>query len=98
MDPLDHVRADLDGSHCAVCDGPVPGGATRILAHRDGVAVLQVACPGCGSESLDFRVDGATPTASPGPSRAQRRPVTVDDVLDMHVFLASWRGSLAELL
>jgi hypothetical protein len=89
MDPLDHVRAGLDGS-CAVCDGPVPAGATRILAQRDGVAVLQVACPACGSQSLEFR--------APGRREPSHELVTADDVLDMHVFLASWRGSLAELL
>ena len=86
MDPLDHV--------CGVCDGSVPVGATRILAHRDGLAVLQVACHTCGSQTLEFATDGhVAPVGAP-----VNAPVSADDVLDMHLFLADWRGSLAELL
>jgi len=86
MDPLDHVRAGLDGTICAVCDGPVPSGSTQVLAHREGLAVLQVDCAECGSTTLAF----LDPAASDA--------VTADDVLDMHEFLRGWHGNLAELV
>jgi hypothetical protein len=90
MDPLDHVPAGRDGTNCAACDGSVPVAATRTLARREGLAVLQVACPDCGSVTLDFQVDGAS----------GRHPahITGDDVLDMHALLQAWHGNLADLL
>ena len=94
MDPLDHVRASLDGTTCAVCDGSVPSGATQVLAHRDGLAVLHVDCPHCGSTSLAF-IGG---TSGPSARGTSGDPVTADDVLDMHEFLHGWQGGLAALV
>jgi hypothetical protein len=99
MDPLDHVRAGLDGTRCAVCDGPVPTGSTRILAHRDGLAFLQLDCQACGSTTLVFADDHA-PSGFELERRdaAEAAPMTADDVLDMHAFLEAWRGGLADLV
>ena len=79
---------------CAVCEGSVPRAAIHLLARRDDLAFVQVACPACESTTLAFVLDGA-PT---GPSTSDAAPVSADDVLDMHVLLRGWDGGLSELL
>ena len=98
MDPLDHVRAGLDGIACAVCDGPVPSGSTQVLAHRDGLAFLQVDCAACGSTTLAFVPGGRVRLGDAADGPPPGEPVTADDVLDMHELLRGWRGSLSDLV
>ena len=95
MDPLDQVRAGLDGLACAVCEGSVPATSIQLLALRDALAFVQVDCPACRSSTLAFLLEGeaggdARPSVEP--------PVTADDVLDMHLFLRDWRGGTSALL
>jgi hypothetical protein len=97
MDPLDHVRADLDGLTCAVCDGPVPAGSVQLLAHRDALAFVQVDCAVCRSTTLAFVVDGE-PGSDASVALPSAEPLTGDDVLDMHLFLRGWQGDLSSLL
>ncbi|HEY2917229.1 MAG TPA: hypothetical protein VGI98_08460 [Candidatus Limnocylindrales bacterium] len=106
MDPLDHGRADLDGTTCAVCAEPVPSASTQVLAHREGLAFLQVECAGCGSTTLAFLLVGRGPddraevtaTNLATDLAPAADPVTADDVLDMHELLRGWHGTLADLV
>lgn len=95
MDPLDHLLALPDGLRCTVCDERVPATRIRLLAWRDDLAFLQIDCDACASTTLGFVLDGRAEDvdASPAPN-----PISSDDVLDMHQFLATWRGDLAGLL
>ncbi|MBI3750336.1 MAG: hypothetical protein HY263_01605 [Chloroflexi bacterium] len=95
MDPLDHVRAGLDGLACAVCEGPVPADAIQLLAHRDALAFVQVECPACRSTTLAFLLEGE---AGDEQGQTTEAPVSSDDVLDMHLFLRDWRGGTSALL
>jgi hypothetical protein len=92
MDPLDHARPSLDGTTCAVCEGPVPAGSVHLLAHRDDLAFVQVECPACRSTTLAFVLPAAHRAGLP------EAAVTGDDVLDMHDLLGRWQGGLRELL
>ncbi|HJW22731.1 MAG TPA: hypothetical protein VJ506_09905 [Candidatus Limnocylindrales bacterium] len=92
MDPLDHARSSLDGTSCAVCEGPVPDGSVHLLARRDDLIFVQVDCPACRSTTLAFVL------ASDSVGAEAARPVTGDDVLDMHDLLGGWQGGLRELL
>jgi hypothetical protein len=107
MDPLDRGRARLDGLRCAVCDGSVPPDAVRTLAWREGLTFAQIACDACSSSTLAILVDGAALEAPVTDSRApdgdveesrSTERVTSDDVLDMHLLLRTWQGSLRELV
>ena len=95
MDPLDHVRAGLDGLACAVCEGSVPAASVQLLALRDALAFVQVDCPACRSSTLAFVLEGE---ADAGARPDLGAPVTADDVLDMHLFLRDWRGGTSALL
>jgi len=94
MDPLDHRLALPDGLQCTVCDERVPAERLRLLAWRDELVFLQIDCSACRSTTLGFVVAGVTDD-SVGP---ESRPISTDDVLDMHQFLATWRGDLSGLL
>lgn len=95
MDPLDHRLALPDGLRCTVCDERVPAERLRLLAWRDELVFLQIDCEACDSTTLGFVVAGVTDDQQPRPAPP---PISADDVLDMHQFLATWRGDLSTLL
>ena len=95
MDPLDHRLALPDGLRCTVCDERVPATQIRLLAWRDDLAFLQIDCRTCASTTLGFVLDGRSEDAEPA---GTPDPISSDDVLDMHQFLATWRGDLTDLL
>jgi hypothetical protein len=95
MDPLDHLRALPDGPRCTVCDERVPTERVKLLAWRDDLAFLQLDCRACLSTTLGFMAGGR---AEGEPMPTAVAPVSADDVLDMHLLLATWRGDLTGLL
>ena len=95
MDPLDHLVALPDGLPCSVCDEAVPASRIRLLARRDDLAFLEIDCGACGNATLGFVVAGEADEPAP---QFGGRPVSADDVLDMHQLLATWHGDLAGLL
>lgn len=60
MDPRDRPSSFADGVECAVCGRLVPLERIRLLARRDDLSFVEVACGGCRSESLGIVVDGDT--------------------------------------
>jgi hypothetical protein len=110
MDPRDQLRPLLDGVGCAVCGSPVPAERIRILAHRDDLAFVELACPGCGSTTLGMvqaSDDGGVvldvaPFGELTPADEARRagsgPLTAADVRAARAFLAGWDGDLLGLL
>ena len=100
MDPLDHLLALPDGLRCTVCDERVPATRIRLLAWRDDLAFLQIDCQGCASTTLGFVLGGRSEEADSEEAEREAAPdpISSDDVLDMHQFLATWRGDLSALL
>jgi hypothetical protein len=98
MDPRDHLRALLDGMACTVCDAPVPAERIQLLARRDEMTFVQIQCAACGSTGLGFLSDDAFDEGTARPSDPVAPPVTADEVLDMHEFLAGWDGDARGLL
>jgi hypothetical protein len=95
MDPLDHRLVLPDGLRCTVCEERVPAERLQLLAWRDELVFLQIDCESCLSTTLGFVVSGAGYEPVEAPAAP---PITSDDVIDMHQFLASWRGDLSALL
>jgi hypothetical protein len=111
MDSHAHLRALLDGVGCGVCGDPVGAEGIRVLADREELAFVELACPGCGSTTLaivtlgiDDRGDLAIADDGfgefgPGDERlAGGPPIGPSDVLAMHELLAGYRGDLRGLL
>jgi len=111
MDGADWLRTQLTSFGCAACGEPYESGRIRLLAERDGLYFVDLACASCASQAVAIvtveldeddilQADAGELiqiVADPvgGPSRP---PVSADDVLDMHGLLASFQGDAAALL
>jgi hypothetical protein len=103
MHPGDRLGPIPDGVSCTACGADVPAGRIRILAHRDDLAFVELACDGCGSAALGLLLAadeaGDPPvldTASdPAPDGGA---ITMADVAAMRDYLAGWQGDLRGLL
>jgi len=103
MHPGDRLGPIPDGVTCTACGAGVPAGRIRILAHRDDLAFVELACPECGSSALGLLLAADEPgdpplldvAADPGPAV---EAVTMGDVVAMHDHLATWDGDLRDLL
>lgn len=104
MDPRDQLRALLDGTTCTVCHEPVPVERIRLLARREDLTFVQIQCDRCGSTALGFLGNSPIPdeAAEHAPEAsapdAAADPISSDEVLEMHEFLAGWDGDARSLL
>jgi hypothetical protein len=107
MGPRDRPLMLPDGAACTACGAAVPAGRIRILARRDDVAFVELACSGCGSAAvgllipepgpggesfLDVAAD--TPSSLRASDRATVRRITTADVAAIRDDLAAWQGDL----
>ncbi len=90
MEPRDHPSDTMDRAECAACGRRVPGEHIRVLARRDEITFAELPCASCGSTGLAIFVGAA--------GLSQPPPVSADDVLDMHRFLAACHGDVRGLL
>ena len=111
MGPSDRPRPLPDGAACTACGAPVPTGRIRILARRDDLAFVELACPGCGSAALGLLLPAESADDSPvldvaadppvGDRRLPRgtiRPISDADVAAVRADLAAWDGDLVSWL
>jgi hypothetical protein len=110
MDPRDRPLLLPDGAACTACGAAVPTGRIRVLARRDDVAFLELACPDCGSTAvglllstsgsdgpsfLDVAADATDSAYGPGTvRRGMPRPISTADVEAVRNDLAAWHGDL----
>jgi hypothetical protein len=72
MDPRDDPESLAGGVDCAACGAFVPTGRIRVLARRDDIVFLEVACPACRSDSLGIVISDAE-----GETDSDRPPIAV---------------------
>jgi hypothetical protein len=108
MDPRDRPRPLPDGARCTACGASVPTGRIRILARRDDVSFVQLACDACGSAALGLLISSATLGGAPildvsaeeaawsiFQGRRGAPPITDADVEAVRSHLATWHGDLS---
>jgi hypothetical protein len=111
MDPRDDLDSLAEGVDCAACGEFVPPARVRVLARRDDLAFVEIACPACRSDSLGIVIAAASapePTAV-GPGRRygewgpedeerfrESQPIDTADLDRVRMLLA--RGGLAALV
>jgi hypothetical protein len=108
MDGAEWLRTQLTSFGCAACGFAYDENRIRVLAERDGLFFVDLACDMCGSSAtaiVTVALDdeqGAqvidpelVPAVAPTGDRA---PLGVDDVLDVHRVLSTWQGDLVGLL
>jgi hypothetical protein len=110
MDGADWLRTQLTSFGCAACGAPYEPGRIRLLAERDGLFFVDLACTACTSRAVaivtveDDDDDGPRADAGDlhrirdGDERGEGRPVSADDVLDMHQLLERFQGDVVTLL
>jgi hypothetical protein len=103
MHPGDRLGPIPDGVSCTACGASVPAGRIRILAHRDDLAFVELACQTCGSSALGLLLAadelGEPPVLDVAADPAPIDPaITLDDVVSMRDHLAAWDGDLRGLL
>jgi hypothetical protein len=110
MDDADWLRTQLTSFGCAACGQPYGAGRIRLLAERDGLYFVDLACASCASQAVAIVTieldEDDVPQADAGeliqivadPTLAAGPPLTADDVLDMHQLLAGFEGDTSALL
>ncbi len=71
---------------CPACGARLAYCAVRGISAEPKAVVVRLACTVCGESSVAV-VEREDEVA----------PLTIDDVLDAHEFLAGWQGSVAEV-
>jgi hypothetical protein len=107
MDPRDRPVRLADGAVCTACGAPVPTDRIRILARRDDLAFVELACLVCGSVALGLLmppdapdgeavldVAGDMPATARPPGTGTFRPISDADVQAIRDDLAAWQGDL----
>jgi len=104
MDHPDRDDALIDGVDCGVCGGRVPAGRIQVLARREDLAFLELACPSCKSQTLGILVGSGSDASGrygefvPADHARFRdaSPIDVDDILAVHAALE--QGGLGALV
>ncbi len=107
MDGGDWLRTQLTSFGCAACGQAYETGRIRVLAERDGLFFVDLACSHCGTQAVaivTIQLDendephadmGDLASALQGP---EDDPVNADDVLRMHALLEGFEGDIDHLL
>jgi transcription elongation factor Elf1 len=114
MDSPDWLRTQLTTFTCPACGRRYRGSKMRLLAEREGLFFVDLDCSRCGSHTVAIvtvELDDSEVTIEVSdvvgedeiehlgePLPVGAAPVTADDVLEMHQFLARYQGNLGELI
>ncbi len=105
MSIIEFIRDRARFYNCPVCGRSLKGCDIQVLSHEEERFHLQVTCAQCqvtfivvlaiaGGAVEDIEsVDPATVEAAP-----VREPISVDEILDVHLYLKSFQGTLKDLL
>jgi hypothetical protein len=102
MSIIEFIRDRARFYNCPVCGRSLKGCDVKVLSHQDERFHLQVTCAQC---QVTFIVvlaiaggaveEVAEPVEEPV---AQAEPISVDEILDLHLYLKSFQGTLKELI
>jgi hypothetical protein len=106
MSIIEFIRDRARFYNCPVCGRSLKGCDVQVLSHEEERFHLQVTCAQCqvtfivvlaiaGGSVEDIDSIEAPATGEP---TAVREPISVDEILDLHVMLKSFQGTLTELI
>jgi hypothetical protein len=105
MDGVDWLIGELASLGCASCGQAYGEERVQLLAQREELFFVDLACGHCGSQAVAIvtvQVDDEGRRADAGElvkaGPLERPPVSADDVLDVHALLAGFQGSPRDLL
>jgi len=95
MNRRDRFAPRPGAARCAACGAPVPRAGVRILARRDDLAFVEVACPACGTSGLVIVAGPAG--AFDGSIDWEAPAIAAADVAAVREFLAGYHGDIRGL-
>jgi hypothetical protein len=110
MSIIEFIRDRARFYNCPVCGRSLKGCEVQVLSHEEERFHLQVTCAQCqvtfivvlaiaggGIEEI-----AATATEAPVepevPEPVAAEPISVDEILDLHIYLKTFQGTLTELI
>src|SRR3954453_13323591 len=111
MDGSEGLKTQLTSFGCAACGQPYESGRIRLLAEREGLFFVDLACSHCGTQAVaivtiqaeddEIHLDAGDAIALADlaqPADPPEPPVSADDLLAVHALLANFTGGMDELL
>jgi len=106
MSIIEFIRDRARFYNCPVCGRSLKGCEVEVLSHEEERFHLQVTCAQCqvtfivvlaiaGGAVEEIESVEADFDLEPAPAR---EPITVDEIIDLHLYLKSFQGSLKDLL
>jgi hypothetical protein len=106
MSIIEFIRDRARFYNCPVCGRSLKGCDVQVLSHEEERFHLQVTCAQCqvtfivvlaiaGGAVEDIESIEAESAMEPV---AVREPISVDEIIDLHLMLKSFQGTLAELI
>src|SRR5690242_9267588 len=106
MSIIEFIRDRARYYNCPVCGRSLKGCDVQVLSHEDERFHLQVTCAQCqvtfivvlaiAGGAVD-EIQSLTPEPAPEPV-AEAEPISVDEILDLHLYLKGFQGTLKELI
>jgi hypothetical protein len=110
MSIIEFIRDRARFYNCPVCGRSLKGCDVQVLSHEEERFHLQVTCAQCqvtfivvlaiAGGGID-EVDAATPEVEVGaaePIFVAAEPISLDEILDVHLYLKAFQGTLTELI
>lgn len=106
MSIIEFIRDRARFYNCPVCGRSLKGCDIQVLSHEEERFHLQVTCAQCQVTFIVVLaiagggVDEIESLETPDIVEAApvREPISVDEILDLHVYLKSFQGTLRELI
>jgi hypothetical protein len=106
MGIIEFIRDRARFYNCPVCGRSLKGCDVQVLSHEEERFHLQVTCAQCQVTFIVVlaiaggaveEIDKAIPEQEAEPIEAAE-PITIDEILDLHVYLKNFQGTLTELI
>jgi hypothetical protein len=106
MSIIEFIRDRARFYNCPVCGRSLKGCDVQVLSHEDERFHLQVTCAQCqvtfivvlaiaGGAVEEIETTAAEPVAEPV---VAAEPISVDEIIDLHLYLKNYQGTLKELI
>jgi hypothetical protein len=106
MSIIEFIRDRARFYNCPVCGRSLKGCDVQVLSHEEERFHLQVTCAQCQVTFIVVlaiaggaveEIENAKPAPDAAPVTALE-PISVDEILDLHLFLKGFQGTLRELV
>jgi hypothetical protein len=105
MSIIEFIRDRARFYNCPVCGRSLKGCDVQVLSHEDESFRLQVTCAQCQVTFVVVlaiaggameEIEGSV--AEPAEPVVEAEPISVDEILDLHLYLKNFQGTLTELI